>query len=220
MSYWTLELIDSDPRDRSANETRDRQAPLVRGYWFDEEVCRIAGIGSASILKKLSMQKAAVASYVGTRPKGRKRAWTARNVFRVFLASRLAQAVNVSFIAAGTIVEACGLARLERLACLDEILSSMEKVRSNQNNNIGTDISVAAVAMPSALSRAEIAITNGEVVSWISDDQHETQLARIINTHSTKPRANPIYNNTIQQTRRYRTGIAMDQLVTDFVQSL
>jgi hypothetical protein len=103
---WDLPIEDRSERDHVPRSTVQSRAPLLRGYWLDQDLMAVTGIGSPAVLKKLQAADAIRASYIGLPEGGRQRAWAARSVFRSYLAAQLSKHGRMSLVAAGHLIGA------------------------------------------------------------------------------------------------------------------
>lgn len=217
MTVWPLVLGDDQSADRRALPDRDQLPPVERGYWFDDELMNLSGIKSASVLKKVIAAGAAKASYVGTIPKGRRRAWTARNVFRTVLVSCIADHGRMPLNAAAVLINACTVRRLDKLLRVNEVFRAIEASRGHSEMNAIQDRLFEPDRALSQIVGADLVITNGRHVSWKEVGGDVEVLCTINSLDATRPKVTPIVKLSNAEEVRSELSISMFYPMRDFV---
>lgn len=217
MNLWPLEIADETIRDQRSDPERDALAPINRGYWFNEEVMKLARIGSDAVLQKVLASKAAHASYVGTRPKGRRRAWSARNVIRTMLVSAVAAENRMPFIAASALIGACGARQIDTLLGVTGLLKALSAMRVTGLERVLIDGNFPLEEAEALIEPASIITINWRYVFWSDKSCEFTPLARIHSLDGKTPRVVPSSSASKIQDVRSRHYLSVDAVLRDFV---
>lgn len=184
--FWRLTIEDDADRPHVAPDVFQRADPVLRGYWLDEEVMAIAGIESASVIMKMKWAGAVHPSHIAIKPKGRKRAWSARNVLRAVLVAEFARCVRVSFHTAARIIKAAGLDHLDRQIGTDRLLREVE-IAIEGTDATTSDTWFSPSALPSAQIDAAIVVDDWQVVSWEEGGKEPQPLVRVSGIETREP---------------------------------
>lgn len=184
--FWRLTIEDDADRPHVAPGVLQRADPVVRGYWLDEEVMAIAGIESASVIMKLKWAGAVQPSHIAIKPKGRKRAWSARNLLRAVLVAEFARGARVSFHTAARIIETAGLDHLDRQIGTDRLLRGVEAA-IERTDPTTSDTWFSPSELPSFQMDAAIVVDDWQVVSWEEGGKKPQPLVRVSGIETREP---------------------------------
>jgi hypothetical protein len=183
-AYWSLSIRDDQERMHAVPDDVTKAPPIIRGYWVDEEVMKIAGIESSSIIMKMKWADAVRPSHIAIKPKGRKRAWSARNVLRALITAELARLGRMSFLAAAKIIGAAYVDHLDRLLHVDAMLQAIEE---HLRIDAISDTWFAPIMIENPAKNCMIVIDDWSLVSWSREGEGRQPLARILALEKKEP---------------------------------
>lgn len=186
MWFWRLAVEDDADRPHVVPDEFQRIDPVVRGYWLDAEVMAIAGIESESVIKRMKWAGAVQPSHIAIKPKGRIRAWSARNVLRAVLIAEFARGARVSFHTAARIIKAAGLDHLDRQIGTDRLLRDVEAA-IERTDPTTSDTWFSPSALPSFQMDAAIVVDDWQVVSWEEGGKEPQPLVRVSGIETREP---------------------------------
>jgi len=215
--FWPLAIADSQQRPHSVPNDVANAPPIIRGYWLDEEVMKIAGIESASIIMKMKWVDAVRPSHVAIKPKGRRRAWSARNVLRALIVVELARLGRMSYLAAAKIIGAAYVDHLDRLLRLNDMLGKIEECV--QPSVIG-DTWFSPFEIENPAKGCALVIDDWTLVFWSRKGQAREPLARIEALEKKEPEVRSEARDSGDRSARVRLTIALEPILDQFLDEI
>lgn len=215
--FWSLAIKDDQDRTHTVPEDVISSDPLIRGYWVDEEVMEIARIESSSIIMKMKWADAVRPSHIAIKPKGRKRAWSARNVLRALLTAELARLGRMSFLAAAKIIGSSHVNHLDRLMNIDGMLLAIaERVQDESVGNMW----FAPDVIENPAKDCAIIIEDWSLVSWFTKGEEFQPLAKIVALEKKDPEIRGHYTRQEHFKARVTLTIPVEPVIERFLNAL
>jgi hypothetical protein len=224
---WDLAINDDAARDHVASATLTPLNAVFRGFWGDNELMMLTGIASVAVLKKLQATGAIRASYIALPEGGRRRAWSAKNAFRTFLAKEIAAHGRMSMIAAGALISAIIPDFLDRELRLNQVFQEITRrvdswaaLHSYRGQLPGT----LSSGLPRPTDNPALEIVNWEEVNLVKGYEGKVRSGRAVafikHLDGAHPKVSAIGHARSHSEIKVRAEIFLSPILAEFIQSI